>query len=94
MSDLIETASDKPADKPAKQAGPTAAQALAHLQAVEKHVMDFVGKDGCNPFLWLAHYNVAGLKGQLNSPQSIEAAMRVPLKEPKVADLPQPRQVN
>ncbi len=90
MSNPIIT-EDKPAAKPQ---GPTAAEALDHLNKVEAHAMTFVGKDGCNPFLWLAHYNVAKLKGQLNSPQSIEAAMKVPLKEPTVADLPQPRQVN
>ncbi len=92
MSDLIVT-SDKPVEK-AKPTGPTAAQALEHLNAVEKHAMTFVGKDGCNPYLWLQQYKVAELKGQLNSAQGIEAAMSVPLKEPKVADLPQPRQVN
>ena len=67
---------------------PTTKEALAHLDAVEKHAMSFVGKDGHNPFYWLAEKRVAELKRRLSgdpvSKNDIEAALSIPLVPPTI----------
>lgn len=90
MSDTIDIPTDSP--KP-KASSPTAEQALEHLKKVETHVMQFVGKNTFNPFLWMADKNFAGLRKILSNkkapatPSTIQEALSIKLEDPWVCEV-------